>query len=135
MAHVVPCGRRRNCPSWTVCSRLLRVHPVVVVVASQLLFTAGDLLARAKMRQLGFHTEAFLSWWFLGYLSVRTVATFGQLWVLSQVVLSRSMAFFSAASLVLSTVLSVVVLREGLTVKTAVGVVLAILALVVLSTE
>lgn len=109
--------------------------PVIVVVVSQLLFTAGDLLARAKMRQLGFHTDAFLSWWFLGYLTLRTVATFGQLWVLSQVVLSRSMALFSAASLVLSTVLSVVVLREGLTIKTAVGAVLAVLALVVLAME
>ena len=33
------------------------MKPLLVVVASQLLFTAGDLLARLKMRQHGFDRQ------------------------------------------------------------------------------
>ena len=32
---------------------LLLMRPLLVVIASQLLFTAGDLLARLKMRRTG----------------------------------------------------------------------------------
>jgi hypothetical protein len=76
--------------------------PFVVVIASQLLFTAGDLLARLKMRQHGFDADAFMSWWFATYMVVRTLATFGQLWVLSKLVLGQTLAMFAAASVVLS---------------------------------
>jgi drug/metabolite transporter (DMT)-like permease len=109
------------------------MNPVVVVIASQLLFTAGDLLARIKMRQLGFGPEAFVSWWFAGYLGIRTVATFGQLWVLSKLVLGHALPLFSAASVLLSLVLSVTVLNEGLTGRTIAGAALAIAALAVLA--
>jgi hypothetical protein len=76
--------------------------PFVVVIASQLLFIAGDLLARLKMRQHGFDADAFMSWWFATYMVVRTLATFGQLWVLSKLVLGQTLAMFAAASVVLS---------------------------------
>ncbi len=109
------------------------MKPVVVVILSQLLFTSGDLLARLKMRQHGFDASAFVSWWFVGYLSLRTVATFGQLWVLSNVVLGHAMPMFSAASVVLSMMLSIAVLNEGLSTKTVVGGALAVAALVALS--
>lgn len=109
------------------------MNPVFVVLGSQVLFTAGDLLARLKMRDLGFHAESFLSWWFVGYMTVRTSATFGQLWVLSKVDLGRMTPLFSATSIVLSLVLSVAVLGEGLTTKTVVGGSLAVAALVILA--
>lgn len=118
----------------TWCPDILTVmKPVFVVIASQLLFTSGDLLARTKMRQLGFHADAFLSWWFVGYLAVRTLGTFGQLWVLSKLVLGHAMPMFSAVAVVLSMVLSVTVLQEGLTVRTVVGGGLAVAALVTLT--
>ena len=112
---------------------VIAMNPVYVVVATQALFTAGDLLARTRMRQFGFEPSAFASWWFLGYMTLRTVATFGQLWVLSKVTLGRTMPLFSATSVVLSMALSVVVLHEGLTVRTAIGGALAVAALVVLA--
>jgi hypothetical protein len=110
---------------------LVVMKPFVVVIASQPLFTAGDLLARLKMRQSGFEAGAFVSWWFAGYLLVRMLATFGQLWVLSKLVLGQTL--FAAASVVLSMVLSVTVLNEGLTTKTVVGGGLAVAALVALT--
>lgn len=109
------------------------MNPLLVVIASQALFTAGDLLARWKMRQLGFATDSFLAWWFLGYFVLRTVAMFGQLWVLSRVDLSRTLPMFSATSVILSIALSVAVLHEGLTPRTVVGGGLAVAALVTLA--
>jgi len=78
------------------------MKPLWVVIASQFLFTAGDLLARLKIRQHGFDAGAFVSWWFVGYMLVRTLATFGQLWVLSKLVLGHALPMFAAASVVLS---------------------------------
>ncbi len=112
---------------------LVVMKPFVVVIASQLLFTAGDLLARLKMRQHGFDADAFMSWWFAAYMFVRMLATFGQLWVLSKLVLGQTLPLFAAASVVLSMLLSVTVLNEGLTTKTVVGGGLAVAALVALT--
>jgi multidrug transporter EmrE-like cation transporter len=109
------------------------MNPVIIVIGCQILFTTGDLLARAKMRHLGFHPQSFLSWWFVGYVTLRTFATFGQLWVLSKVSLGRGLPMFSAISVVLTMVLSVTVLREGLSVRTVVGGGLAVAALVTLA--
>jgi hypothetical protein len=69
-----------------------------VVIASQLLFIAGDLLARLKMRPYGLNAGAFASWWFAAYIVVRTPAMFGQLWVLSKLVLGQTLPLFAAAS-------------------------------------
>jgi multidrug transporter EmrE-like cation transporter len=112
---------------------LMVMKPFVVVIASQLLFTAGDLLARLKMHQHGFDAGAFVSWWFAAYMLLRTLATFGQLWVLSKLVLGQTLPLFAAASVVLSMLLSVTVLNEGLTTKTVVGGGLAVAALVALT--
>ena len=64
---------------------------------------------------------------------VRTVATFGQLWVLSKLVLGHALPLFAASSVVLSVLLSITVLNEGLTTKTVVGGGLAVAALVALT--
>jgi uncharacterized membrane protein len=106
---------------------------ILVVVLGQLLFTAADLLARVKMRQHGFAPDAFVAWWFVGYMAIRTLATFGQLWVLAKLVMGQALPMFAAASVVLSVLLSATVLNEGLTVKTAVGGGLAIAALLALA--
>jgi hypothetical protein len=112
---------------------LVVMKPLVVVIVSQLLFTAGDLIARLKMRQLGFDADAFVSWWFAGYMALRTLATFGQLWVLSKLVLGHALPMFAASSVVLSMLLSVTVLSEGLTTKTVIGGGLAVASLVALT--
>ncbi len=105
---------------------------LAIVIASQALFTVGDLLARKHLRQ-GFTVTNFLSAWFIAYLLLRTVATFGQLYVLSAVDLGKTIALYSAAAIIIANVLGWLVLQEVLPPITYVGVGLAVLALVVMS--
>lgn len=107
--------------------------PLLIVVATQLLFTTGDLLARAHMRQGPFAISNFLSWWFLGYFLLRQVATFGQLYVFSALQIGKTMALFSATSIVLVNVLGVFLLGEVLSVRAYLAVGLVVLAFIVLS--
>lgn len=107
--------------------------PIIIIVGTQALFTAGDLLARANMRRSGFTIASFLTWWFLAYFALRTVAMFGQLWVLASVPVGKAMALFGAASIALVNLLGVLLLGEVLTVATYAGVSLAILAFVVMA--
>ena len=107
--------------------------PVLLIIATQALFTAGDLLARANMRKGGFTLANFLTWWFIAYFVLRTVAMFGQLYVLASVPIGKSMALFGATSIALVNVLGVLLLGEVLTVSAYAGVSLAILAFVVMA--
>ena len=108
--------------------------PLWILVGSQLLFTASDLTARARMRGAGsFSAANFLSAWFVLYMLVRTVATFGQLYVFSRVQLGRTMALFGATSIVLSNLLGLLLLGESLSAQAYVGVSLAVLAFLLLA--
>jgi multidrug transporter EmrE-like cation transporter len=109
------------------------MHPLVIVIGSQALFTVSDLLGRWAMKTHGFTPGAFLRWWFAGYMLVRTLATFGQLYVFSSVTLGRTAALFAATSVVLNTLLGLLVLRESLSLAVACGVALALAALAVLA--
>ena len=86
-----------------------------ILIASQLLFSTGDLMARAFMPRHGFTAAAFLSAWFWIYFLIRTVAMLGQLYVFSVVQLGKTSALFGACSIVLSNVLGFLVLGEVLT--------------------
>jgi multidrug transporter EmrE-like cation transporter len=105
--------------------------PLLIVIVSQLLFTAGDLLARHHMRG-NFAVANFLTVWFVAYLLLRTAATFGQLYVLSTVDLGKTMALFGAASVMIANVLGWLVLQEVLPPISYVGIALAVLALAVM---
>jgi len=105
--------------------------PLVVVIASQLLFTAGDLLARKHIKG-DFTIANFLTGWFAAYLLLRTAATFGQLYVLSAVELGKTMALFAAASVMVANLLGWLVLQEVLPSITYVGIGLAVLAVAIM---
>jgi hypothetical protein len=107
--------------------------PLVLIVGTQALFTAGDLLARANMRKGGFTLANFVTVWFIAYFTLRTLAMFGQLYVLANVPIGKSMALFGATSIALVNVLGVLLLGEVLTASTYVGVSLAVLAFVVIA--
>ena len=109
------------------------MNPIVVIVISQALYSVGDFLARANLRHSGFELRAFLSWWFLAYCLVRTVATFAQLYVFATVELGRTMALFGASSIVFANLLAVLLLGEVLSVSGYVGVSLAVTAFLVLA--
>lgn len=105
--------------------------PLVIIIGSQLLFTSGDLLARHYMPQQGFKLATFLSWWFLAYMTVRTVATFGQLFIFTQMELGRTMALFGASGLILANVLGLLILKEQLPLSVYFGGLLAVIAFLV----
>ncbi len=107
--------------------------PVLIIVGTQLLFTAGDLMARANMRKHGFTLAAFLKLWFFVYLASRQLATVGQLYILASVPIGRTMALFGAASIVLANLLGVLLLGDILSVRSYAGVALAVLAFTVMS--
>jgi multidrug transporter EmrE-like cation transporter len=107
--------------------------PIVIVVGTQLLFTIGDLMARANMRKHGFTAAAFLNLSFLIYIVSRQLATVGQLYVLATVPIGKTMALFGAGSIVLGNVLGVLLLGDLLSPRSYVGIALALLAFVVMS--
>jgi hypothetical protein len=107
--------------------------PIVILLGTQMLFTAGDLIARANMKQGGFTLANFATWWFTVYFLIRQVAMFGQLYVFTAVELGRSQAMFGAFSIVLSNVLGLLLLKEVLSAGAYAGVALAIAAFLVLA--
>lgn len=106
--------------------------PVIILVASQMLYTTGDFMGRVYMARYGFCTAAFLSWWFAVYFILRTIAMFGQLYVFTTIPLGKTMALFGAVSILLSNVLGFLLLKEVLSPTAYVGVTLAIVAFVIL---
>jgi multidrug transporter EmrE-like cation transporter len=107
--------------------------PLVVIIGTQILFTASDLLARNFMVKQGFTLATFLSSWFFVYGAIRIVATFGQLYVFTSLELGKTMALFGAASIMFANVLGYLVLKEVLSPGAYIGVTLAVAAFVVLA--
>jgi uncharacterized membrane protein len=107
---------------------------LATVIGSQLLFTAGDLLARKHIKG-DFTLANLLTGWFGAYVLLRTFATLGQLYVLSVIDLGKAMALFGAASVMIANLLGWLVLEEVLTPTAYVGIGLAVLALLVMSSR
>ena len=107
--------------------------PIVVLVGTQLVFTAGDLLARAHMRHKPFAIATFLSGWFLVYLLLRQVAMFGQLYVFSALPVGKMMALFGATSIVVVNVLGFLLLGEVLSMRAYAAIGLGVMAFILLA--
>jgi hypothetical protein len=107
--------------------------PIVVVVGTQLIFTIGDLMARANMRKHGFTAAAFLNLSFLIYIVSRQVATVGQLYVLATVPIGKTVALYGAGSIIMGNILGVLLLGDLLSMRSYAGIALAILAFTVMS--
>lgn len=107
--------------------------PAAIIVTTQLLFTTGDLIARANLRQHPFTLSTFLSGWFLLYFLIRQVAMFGQLYIFSALQLGKTMAMFGATSIVVVNVLGILVLGEVLSLQAYLAIGLVVLGFIVLS--
>jgi len=107
--------------------------PLIVIVGTQLLFSVGDLVARANMRKHGFTAAAFLNLTFVGYILSRQVATVGQLYVLATVPIGKTMALFGAASIVFANAFGVLLLGDLLSMRAYAGITLAVLAFLLMS--
>lgn len=112
---------------------LAGVHPLLVLLGTQALFTASDFMARAYMRKHGFELSMLASAWFWIYQLIRQVATFGQLYIFAHIPLGKTMALFGATSIVLSNALGALFLREVLSPAAYAGVGLAVVAILVMA--
>jgi len=85
------------------------------------------------MARYGFKAASFLSLWYLIYMLVRQVATFGQLYVFASIQLGKTMALFGAVSIVLSNIVGLLYLGEKLPFQSYLGVLMAILAFLIMA--
>jgi drug/metabolite transporter (DMT)-like permease len=108
-------------------------NTLLVLIGSQMLFSGGDLLGRHYMQKLGFHWTTFASLWFVAYVSLRSAATLGQLFVFTHFQLGKTMALFATINLVLANVLGYLVLGEVLPPFAYVGIMMAIAAFFVVA--
>jgi len=97
-----------------------------------MLFTASDLIGRHFMSQHGFNLSNFTSLWFLIYLLIRIPATFGQLYIFTQLNIGKTMSLFGAVSIILSTGLAFLLFKETITTAQYIGITFAILAILTL---
>lgn len=125
---------RRTVPGY-ICAHMNTpiVHPLVVVLGTQLIYTASDFMGRYFVKKYGFGPALLTSAWFWGYQAIRQVAMIGQLYVFAHVTLGKSMALFGATSIILSNVLGVLFLKEILSPVAYGGVALAVLAILVMA--
>lgn len=109
------------------------LNPILILIITQLLFTTSDLMGRYYMSRYGFHLLNFISFWFLIYIIIRILATFGQLYIFTQFGLGKTISLFGAVSITLSIILAFLLFKEILTPAQYIGVTLAILAFLILS--
>ncbi len=109
------------------------MSPVVVILITQLIFSATDLLARAHLKGQPFSLQSFTQLWFIWYIIVRAGSTFAQFYVFSKVDLGKTVTLFSIAGIIFANLLGVLVLKEVLSFKDYVGLFLAITAFLILS--
>ena len=106
---------------------------VLIVILTQLLFTAGDLIASHAMQTGGFTVANLVRPWFALYFSLRLLATFGQLYVLAQAPLGWMSSVFGAASIILANLHGLLVLKQVLSPAGYAGVLLAVMAFLVMA--
>lgn len=107
--------------------------PIVVALGAQLLFSISDFMGRYYMSRFGFTPEAFLSWWFVVYMLIRTIATIGQLYIFSTLELGKTIAVFAAFGLLIANVAGFFLLGEVLSWQAYLAIVLVMLALALLA--
>lgn len=106
---------------------------LAVLIIAQILFTAGDFIARYNLQKSGFTVSIFLTWWFAVYVMLRSVATVGQLYVLTVVPIGKAYSIFGAVGIMLASLGGYLWLKETLTFWEYVGVSLSIMAFLALS--
>jgi multidrug transporter EmrE-like cation transporter len=112
----------------------MQPSPILIVLVSQTLFTASDVLARVNLKnEDGFTLAALWAPWFFVYVAVRQVAVVGQLYVLATTELGRTAGLFSATALITANLIGVLFLNDTLNTVGYVGLVFALLAITLMT--
>lgn len=107
------------------------VRPIVIALVAQAAYSASDVLARSELRAAGFTLPNLLRAWLVLFLVLRVGALAGQMFVFATVDLARTAVLFGVGSILVANVLGVLLLREVLSVRAYIGVVVAIAAFVI----
>lgn len=109
------------------------MKPILILICTQIVFSASDLLARANLSKYGWAAESFYKWWFVGFVFLRIVATIAQLYIFARIPIGKSAALFGAVSILLSNLLGLLLLNESLSLPQYLGISCAVLAFVILA--
>jgi multidrug transporter EmrE-like cation transporter len=103
-----------------------------LVMATQIIFSSSDLLARWHFGSQEFRLAAFASGWVVIYFVIREVAGYLQIRVLASNQLGISMAIFSGAGIIISNVFGWLLFGEvpGIRQLIALGFILAAYAVI-----
>lgn len=107
--------------------------PLVILIATQLVYSGSDFMARYYMGRHGFHLSTFFTGWFFCYFVIRQVAMFGQLYVFAYIPLGKTMALLGATSIICANALGLLFLKEVLSPAAYAGVTLAVIAIVIMA--
>lgn len=111
------------------------LNPTVVLLISQGIFTATDLLGRYGMRGTGEFVEKITKPWFILFIVGHGIASVGQLYIFSRFEIGKTVALFGAVSIMMAGTLGILLLKETISVRGYFALVFAILAFCILATE
>ena len=106
---------------------------IIVILITQLIFSITDLLARGHLRSTNLGVHSFLQPWFVAYAIIRIASTGAQFYVFTKIDLGKTVTLFSVAGIIFANILGVLFLKEILSPKDYIGVILAIISLIILS--
>ena len=121
---------------------LLRPFPATIshmellaVLAAQFLYTLSDTWKKVIFAERGFSVQTLTRPVFLATLVIALIGFLFQMYALSKIELSRTIVLMGTLAVVFSTVAGVLYLKEHLNAWNAVGIVLALAAIVLVNVK
>jgi drug/metabolite transporter (DMT)-like permease len=111
------------------------LHPISILLVSQAIFTATDLLGRYGMRGSGAFVEKIAKPWFVLFLFGHIIASIGQLFVFSKFDVGKTVTLFGAVSIVTAGLLGFLLLKEAISLRVYFGMAFAVIAFCILALE
>ncbi|MEI6237892.1 MAG: hypothetical protein WCP03_04825 [Candidatus Saccharibacteria bacterium] len=106
---------------------------ILIIIGCQLLFVTSDIIGRHYMKSGGFVWQNFITWWFLAYQAIRFIATIGQLYILSQLELGKTMTMFTALGLITVNLAGYLFFGEVYSLAVYIGIMFAITAFIIIA--
>ena len=107
----------------------------LAVVAAQFLYTVSDTWKKVIFNDRGFSLKILVHPLFLATLAIALIGFLFQMYALSKIELSKTIVFMGMLAVVFSTVAGVLYLKEQLNTWNAIGVLLALVAIVLVNVK
>lgn len=93
----------------------------------------SDIIASHYMKNGGFNWTNIVSLWFLGYQAIRFIATIGQLYILANVELGKTITLFALAGLIFANLAGFLLFKEVYSIYVYIGIMLAITSFIIIA--